>query len=149
MQDPDRVKGWGGRTIAVRLVLAAIGQAGMVCGSSTIEFGGRNIALYSALSQRTVARVLRLLRDEPDPLIDLVSRRQMARADRYALRIPDRYANSVRWRRRAGRIEAIHPVFLALSGTAGLVYQVLCEAPARGAEVARDALWGSRTRPLS
>ena len=39
--DPERVKGWGGRAIAVRLVLAAIGQAGMVCGSSTIEFGSR------------------------------------------------------------------------------------------------------------
>ena len=140
VQDPERVKGWGGGAIAVRLVLAAIGQAAMVSGSSTIEFGSRNIALYSALSQRTVARVLRLLRDEPDPLIDLVSRRQMARADRYALRIPDRYADSVRWRRRrAGRIEAIHPAFLVLGGPAGLVYQVLGEASVRGAEVARDA----------
>ena len=112
----------------------------MVCGSSTIEFGSRNIALYSALSQRTVARVLRLLRDEPDPLIDLVSRRQMARADRYALRIPDRYGGSVRWRRRrAGRVEAIHPAFLVLGGPAGLVYQVLGEASVRGAEVARAA----------
>ena len=140
VQDPERVKGWGGRAIAGRLVLAAIGQAGMVCGSSTIEFGSRNIALYSALSQRTVARVLRLLRDEPDPLIDLVSRRQMARADRYALRIPDWYAGSVRWRRRrAGRIDAIHPVFLALGGSAALVYQALDQAEARGAEVARAA----------
>ncbi len=140
VQDPERVKGWGGRAIAVRLVLAAIGQAGMVCGSSTIEFGSRNIALYSALSQRTVARVLRLLRDEPDPLIDLVSRRQMARADRYALRIPDRYVGSVRWRRRrAGRIDAVHPAFLALGGPAALVYQALDRAEARGAEVARAA----------
>ena len=94
--------------------------------SSVIEFGTRNLALHAALSHRTVARVLRLLREEPDPLIDLVSRRQLARADRYQLRIPDRYVGSVRWRRRrAGRIEAIHPVFLALGGTAGLVYQVL------------------------
>ena len=140
VQDPERVKGWGGGAIAVRLVLAAIGQAAMVCGSSTIEFGSRNIALYSALSQRTVARVLRLLRDEPDPLIDLVSRRQMARADRYALRIPDRYAGSVRWRRRrAGRIDAIHPVFLVLGSPAALVYQALDQAEARGAEVARAA----------
>ena len=140
VQDPERVKGWGGRVIAVRLVLSAIGQAGMVCGLSTIEFGSRNIALYSALSQRTVARVLRLLRDEPDPLIDLVSRRQMARADRYALRIPDRYANSVRWRRRrAGRIDAVHPVFLALGSSAALVYQALDQCEARAAGVARAA----------
>ena len=64
----------------------------------------------------------------------------MARADRYALRIPDRYAGSVRWRRRrAGRIEAAHPAFLVLGGTSALVYQVLDYAEARGAEVARSA----------
>ncbi len=112
----------------------------MVSGSSVVEFGCRNLALHSALSHRTVSRVLRILRDEPDPLIDLVSPRRLARADRYALRIPDRYADSVRWRRRrAGRVEAIHPVFLALGGTAGLVYQALGPEPARGAEVARTA----------
>ena len=139
-EDPERVKGWGGRAIAVRLVLLALGQAAMVSGSSTIEFGTRNLALYSALSHRTVSRVLRMLRDEPDPLIDLVSPRRMARADRYQLRIPDRYAGSVCWRRRrAGRVEAIHPAFLALGGTAALAYEALGPEPARGAEVARTA----------
>jgi hypothetical protein len=139
-EDPERVKGWGGRAIAVRLVLLALGQAAMVSGSSTIEFGTRNLALHAALSHRTVARVLRLLAAEDDPLIDLVSPRRLARADRYALRIPDRYADSVRWRRRrAGRIEAIHPVFLVLGGTAGLVYQALGADEVRGAEVARTA----------
>ena len=103
-EDPERVKAWGRRAIAVRLVLLALGQAAMVSGSSVVEFGTRNLALHSALSHRTVSRVLQILRDEPDPLIDLVSVRKLARADRYALRIPDRYADSVRWRRRrAGR----------------------------------------------
>ena len=139
-EDPERVKGWGQRAIAVRLVLLALGQAAMVSGSSTIEFGTRNLALHSALSHRTVARVLRLLAAEDDPLIDLVSPRRMARADRYALRIPHRYVDSVRWRRRrAGRVEAAHPAFLALGGTSALVYQVLDQAEARGAEVARAA----------
>ena len=139
-EDPGRARDWGRRAIAVRLVLLALGQAAMVSGSGTIEFGTRNLALYSALSHRTVARVLRMLRDEPDPLIDLVSPRRMARADRYQLRIPDRYAGSVRWRRRrAGRVEAIHPVFLVLGGPAGLVYQVLGADEVRGAEVARMA----------
>ena len=139
-EDPERVKGWGRRAIAVRLVLLALGQAAIVAGSSTIEFGTRNLALHSALSHRTVSRVLRILRDEPDPLIDLVSPRRLARADRYALRIPDRYADSVRWRRRrAGRIEAAHHAFLKLGGTSALVYQVLDQAEARGAEVARAA----------
>jgi DNA-binding transcriptional ArsR family regulator len=139
-EDPQRVKGWGRRAVAVRLVLLALGQAAMVSGSSTIEFGTRNLALYSALSHRTVSRVLRILRDEPDPLIDLVSPRRLARADRYVLRIPDRYAGSVRWRRRrAGRVDAIHPAFLVLGGTAGLVHQVLDGTETRGAEVARAA----------
>ena len=68
-EDPERVRGWGRRAVAVRLVLLALGQAAMVSGSSTIEFGTRNLALYSALSHRTVSRVLRILREEPDPLI--------------------------------------------------------------------------------
>jgi len=138
--DPGRVRGWGRRAIAVRQLLAAIGQAAMVSGSSVIEFGTRNLSLHAGLGQRTVSRLLRILREEPDPLVDLVSPRRMARADRYALRIPDRYAESVRWRRRrAGRVEAIHPAFLILGGTAGLVYQSLGPEPARGAEVTRAA----------
>jgi DNA-binding transcriptional ArsR family regulator len=140
LEDPERVRRWGGRVIAVRLVLLALGQAAMVSGSSVVEFGCRNLALHSALSHRTVARVLELLRDEPDPLVDLISRRQAARADRYQLRIPAAYADSVRWRRRhAGRVEAAHPAFLVLGGTAALTYQVLDAADARGAEVARAA----------
>src|SRR6202035_408411 len=67
-EDPERVRNWGRRAIAVRLVLLALGQAAMVSGSSTIEFGTRNLALYSALSHRTVARVLRMLAAEDDPL---------------------------------------------------------------------------------
>ena len=145
-EDPERVKGWGRRAIAVRLVLLALGQAAMVSGSSVVEFGTRNLALHSALSHRTVSRVLRILRDEPDPLIDLVSVRKLARADRYALRIPDRYAESVRWRRRrAGRVEAAHPAFLVLGGTAALVYEVLGRDPERGAEVARAARLSAST----
>jgi DNA-binding transcriptional ArsR family regulator len=139
-EDPERVRRWGGRVIAARLVLLALGQAAMVSGSSVLEFGCRNLALHAALSHRTVARVLELLRNEPDPLVDLVSRRQAARADRYQLRIPAAYAESARWRRRrAGRVDAIHPAFLVLGGTAGLVHQVLDGTEARGAEVARAA----------
>jgi hypothetical protein len=138
--DPDRVRGWGRRAVAVRQLLAAIGQAAMVSGSAVLEFGTRNLALHSGLSQRTVSRLLAMLYAEPDPLLDVVNRGRMARADRIALRIPDAYAESVRWRRRrAGRIDGIHPAFLVLGGTAGLVHQVLDGTEARGAEVARAA----------
>ncbi|MGH3238424.1 MAG: hypothetical protein ACRDOH_35245 [Streptosporangiaceae bacterium] len=138
--DPERVRGWGRRAVAVRQLLAAIGQAAMVSGSSVLEHGTRNLSLHSGLSQRTVSRLLAVLYAEPDPLLDVVTRGRMARADRFALRIPDAYAGSVRWRRRrAGRIDGIHPAFLVLGGTAGLVYQALGRDEARGAEVARTA----------
>jgi hypothetical protein len=139
-EDPERIRRWGRQAITVRLVLHALGQAAMMTGSSVIEFGCRNLALHAALSHITISRALELLRSEPDPLIDLRSRRQLARADRYALRIPGQYASRVRWRRcRAGRMDPIHPVFLELGGTAAIVYQVLGQAEARGAEVARAA----------
>jgi hypothetical protein len=38
-EDPERVRGWGRRAIAIRLVLLALGQAAMASGSSTIELG--------------------------------------------------------------------------------------------------------------
>jgi len=138
--DPHRLARWGRQAITIRLVLAAIGQAAMVAASGVIEFGIRNLALHAGVSCRTVARVLKLLRDEPDPLLDLVSRHRLRRADRYQLRIPEAYAASARWRRRrAGRIEAIHHAFLVLGGTAGLVYAALGTDQAPGAEVARTA----------
>lgn len=138
--DPDRMRGWGRRAVPVRQLLAAVGQAAMVSGSNVLEFGTRNLALHSGLSQRTVSRLLAMLYSEPDPLLDVVTRGRMARADRFGLRIPDRYAESVRWRRRrAGRIDGVHPAFLVLGGSAALVHQVLDSSPARGAEVARAA----------
>jgi DNA-binding transcriptional ArsR family regulator len=138
--DPERVRSWGRRSVAVRQLLAAIGQASMVSGSCVLEFGSRNLALHSGLSQRTVSRLLRFLYEEADPLLDVVNRGRMARADRFALRIPDRYADSVRWRRRrAGRLDGVHPAFLVLGGTAFLVHQALDVTEARSAEVARAA----------
>jgi hypothetical protein len=138
--DPERARRWGRRAIAVRQLLAAIGQAAMVSGSALIEFGTRNLSLHSGLSQRTVSRLLVMLREEPDPLVHLVRYRQAARADRYVLRIPAAYADSVRWRRRrAGRIDGIHPVFLVLGGAAAFTYEALGPDAARGAEVARAA----------
>jgi hypothetical protein len=43
--------------------------------------------LHAALGHRTVGRVLAQLRNEPDPLLDLVSVRKLARADRYGCRV--------------------------------------------------------------
>src|SRR5207248_8852520 len=43
-------------------------------------------------------------------------------------------------RRRAGRIDGIHPAFLVLGGTTALVHQVLDGSAASGRDVARAAL---------
>lgn len=136
--DPARTARWGRLAISVRLVLAALGQAAMVAGSTVIEFGCRQLALHAGVSYRTTARVLELLRDEPDPLLDLVSRHYLWRADRYQLRIPAEYETAAQWRRRrAGRIEAIHPVFAVLGGPAALTYTALTSDEQPAAEVAR------------
>ena len=97
--------------------------------------------MHSGLSQRTVSRLLRILRDEPDPLLDLVTRGRMARADRYrssgsrtptptrSAGVVGELAASTGYTRRSWSSAA----------TAGLVHQVLDGTEARGAEVARAA----------
>jgi hypothetical protein len=90
--DPARTARWGRRAVSVRLVLAALGQAAMATGSCAIELGTRNLALQAGVSHRAAAGALQLLRDEDDPLIDLVSSHRVGRADLYQLRIPDAYA---------------------------------------------------------
>jgi hypothetical protein len=139
--DPIRQARWGRQAIAIRQVLLALAQAAMVAGSEVIEFGGRNLALQAALPHRTCARALATLRDEPDPLIDLVSEHHLDRADRYQLCIPEAYMEQARWRRRrAGRIDALHRVWSVLGGVAAFVYQALDSAEsAPAADVARDA----------
>ena len=139
--DPVRVAGWGQAAVSVRKILIALGLAAMVSGSPVIEFGCRNIALRAGVSYDTAARDLRMLREENDPLIELVRGHIFGNADRYRLRIPAMYEASAQWRRRrAGRVEAIHPVFIGgggLGGAAGLVYQALTGTEERGAEIAR------------
>lgn len=139
-EDPRRTRAWGRQAISIRLVLTALGQAAMVAGTMTIEFGCRNLALQSGVSCRTAARALAVLRSEDDPLITLVTPHHLTRADRYQLRIPGRYERSSWWRRRrAGWISAIHPAFTALGGTAALTYAALTADPTPAAGIARTA----------
>ncbi len=139
-EDPDRMRSWGRQAVSVRLVLIALGLAAMVSGSPRISFGVRNLALRSGLSADTVAAVLAMLRDEPDPLIKLAKRHRLDKADTYDLVIPAAYEESTQWRRRrAGLIDAVHPAFLVVGKVEALVYQALTTMEETGRGVARSA----------
>ena len=137
--DRARTARWGRQAVSVRLVLIALGLAAMVSGSPRIAFGARNLALRSGLSADTVAVVLAMLRNEPDPLIRLARPHRLDKADTYDLVIPAAYETSARWRRRrAGLVDAVHPAFLAVGTVEALVYQALTTAEETGREVARS-----------
>jgi hypothetical protein len=142
-RDPLRCKGWGRRAPSTRVVLRALALAARLAGDTTTAFGCRSLALMSGLSWRTVATVLAELRDEPDPLVDLVERGRELDADRYTLRIPDTYrTETTRIVMQAGRIETGHPVWLGLeAGTVcALLYETLNAVEARPVDLQRRAV---------
>ncbi|GAA2165284.1 hypothetical protein [Actinomadura napierensis] len=145
-RDPLRCKGWGRRAPSTRVVLRALALAARLTGDTTTAFGCRSLALMSGLSWRTVATVLADLRDESDPLVDLVARGRELDADRYTLRIPDAYrAETTRVVVQAGRIETGHPVWLGLeAGTVcALLYEILNAVEARPVDLQRRAVLSS------
>uniref|UniRef100_UPI003F499C12 hypothetical protein n=1 Tax=Actinomadura sp. CA-154981 TaxID=3240037 RepID=UPI003F499C12 len=132
---------WGRRALSYRAILRAIGAAAQMSGSTIVEFGTRQLAYAAGVDHTTVCRALRVLRDGPYALIDHVADAQGVRADVYQLVIPDAVAAEARWRRwRAGRIEAIHPVFRALGHPAAFVYESLGSQPLPSHELAAAAL---------
>ncbi|MGI5330948.1 hypothetical protein [Actinomadura nitritigenes] len=142
-RDPVRCKGWGRRAPSARVVLRALALAARLSSDTTTAFGCRSLALMSGLSWRTVAVVLADLRDEHDPLVDLVERGRERDADRYTLRIPDAYrAETTRTVLQAGRIETGHPVWLGLqAGTVcALLYETLTAIEARSVDLQRRAV---------
>ena len=58
--------------IGKRWVLRAIGEAAMKTGSRYVAFGTRSLSIATGLDHTTVAAHLRALREEDDPLIDLI-----------------------------------------------------------------------------
>ncbi|MEV3927501.1 hypothetical protein [Actinomadura coerulea] len=117
---------WGRRALSYRAILRAIGAAAQMSGSTLVEFGTRQLAYAAGVDHTTVCRALRVLRDGPYALVDLVADAQGVRADAYQLVIPDVVAAEAGWRRwKAGQIEAIHPAFRALGHPAAFVYESL------------------------
>ncbi|WP_019635084.1 hypothetical protein, partial [Actinomadura atramentaria] len=141
-RDPVRCKAWGRRAVSVRLVLRALGRAAWHTGDVTVAWGTRSLALATPVSWRTVADVLADLREEDDPLVDLVRRGRDDDPDVYMLRVPDAYrADAARAAPAAGRIETGHPAWLAdeLGPVAALLYEGLTAVEARPADLERRA----------
>lgn len=132
---------WGERALTYRSILRAICAAAQMSGSTSIEFGTRQLAYAAAVDHTTVSRALRVLREGPYALIDLVQDARGVRADCYELVIPDAIADeAVRRTWRPGRIEAIHPAFRVLGRPAAFMYEALPVGPASVRELAAAAL---------
>ncbi len=126
----DRYRGRTGP--AIRMVLRALGEAGMKAGSRYIEFGTRALDIASGLDHTTVAAHLRMLRDEVEPLVYLVEGDRGLRGDLYELRIPEpiaKRAGALDWR--AGKVHGLRPVFRDLGLPAAFVYEALEHAKGR------------------
>ena len=112
--------------IGKRWVLRAIGEAAMKTGSRYVAFGTRSLSVATGLDHTTVAAHLRALREEDDPLIDLIENDRGLAGDLYQLRIPDEIttrAGRVAWK--AGKLHALRPVFRELGHPAAFVYEAL------------------------
>jgi DNA-binding transcriptional ArsR family regulator len=143
----ERTGRWSGRAGASkRLVLHALASMAQVRGSRVVDVGRRCLALRCGLDDSTVSEVLRALREEDDPVLELLEPSNGERGDTYQLRIPDGALEAAAWRRgQPGPIEAIHPVFRVLGAPAALVHAVLSgEALSRRA-IVRDAALPART----
>ena len=109
-----------------RMVLRALGEAGMKTGSRYVHFGTRSLSIAAGVDHSTVAAHLRALRGEPDSLIYLIEDNRGGDGDLYELVIPDRYADrAARQGWRAGKLHALRPAFLELGTPAALVYEAL------------------------
>jgi hypothetical protein len=112
--------------LAARWILRAMGEAAMKTGSRYIAFGTRSLSIATGLDHTTVAAHLRRLRDEPDPMIDLIENDRGLQGDLYQLRIPDEItvrATTMAWR--PGKIHGLRPAFRELGHTAAFVYEAL------------------------
>jgi hypothetical protein len=99
-------------------------------GTASPAFGCRSLAEMTGLDHGTVARLLRRLRDEGDPLIELIEVGRGKAADRYQLRVPRAYQEEARWIRwRKGLVECLHPALHQLGPTVALVYEALSSFP--------------------
>ncbi|SNT60667.1 hypothetical protein SAMN05216276_107845 [Streptosporangium subroseum] len=140
-RDITRRAGWGRATPAIRMLLRAMAVAARQNHTTAPAFGVRWLSLMSGLDHSTVAKHLKALREEPDPLIERIVIGRGKAGDRYQLIVPTAYRAEASWRRwRGGRIETVHPALHHLGATVALTYETLSTAPTGSAELARLAL---------
>jgi hypothetical protein len=111
--------------ISKRWLLRAMGKAAMKPGPGTSR-SAPDPGPSTGLDHTTVAAHLRALREEADPLLDLIENDRGLAGDLYQLRIPDEItdkATTISWK--AGKLHALRPVFRDLGHTAALVYEAL------------------------
>jgi hypothetical protein len=128
----EHIRYAGRAGIGKRWVLRAMGEAAMKTGSRYIAFGTRSLSVATGLDHTTVAAHLRALREEDDPLIDLIENDRGLQGDLYQLRIPEEIttrASTISWK--AGKLHALRPVFRELGHTAAFVYEALEHHPGR------------------
>jgi len=120
----------------------------MKTGSRYVAFGVRSLSVATGLDHTTVAAHLRALREEDDPLIDLIENDRGLAGDLYQLRIPDEIADHaarVAWR--AGKLHALRPAFRELGHPAAFVYEALEHA--KGAQRSFDLVTAWPVRPAA
>ncbi|WP_346103623.1 hypothetical protein [Nonomuraea maheshkhaliensis] len=139
-RDPERVARWGRAAPAIRLLLRGMIVAARMSGSATPAFGVRSLSELVGLDYTTIARHLRALREEDDPLIVLDEAGRGKEADRYRLVVPTAYRAQARWIRwRGGHIDILHPAFHELGPVAALAFEALSSWETGSSEVARAA----------
>ncbi|MGI5171323.1 hypothetical protein ACQEU3_43935 [Spirillospora sp. CA-253888] len=137
---------WAGRALSYRAILRAIGAAAQMAGSTTVEFGTRQLAYMTGLDHTTVARALQALREGPYALISLAQGAEGVRADLYRLVVPDAFVEEATRRRfRSGRIDAIHPTFRKLGLGPAFMFEALSSNPASTVELTTAALLSKTT----
>ncbi|WP_346158125.1 hypothetical protein [Nonomuraea recticatena] len=139
-QDQERTAAWGRAAPFIRLLLRAMVVAARMDGSTQPAFGCRSLSQMTGADYTVVARHLKRLREEDDPLIELVEAGRGKAADRYRLRVPDRYRDQARWIRwRGGLIDVLHPALHMFGPVVALVLEVLSTAPTGATAVAHTA----------
>lgn len=138
------------RSYGIELLLTALGDAARRSQTIYPAFGVRHLSMGAgtALEPSTVAKTLKALAEEDDPLILLVESDRGVEPDIYELRIPDAYLDQLPADQELPPAPyGIHPAFSYLPKPAYRLYTTLSnqQAPLSPAELAQAARMPIRT----